>query len=197
VISNSASLTMLEVTDPNPGDTIATAGTTVAGGGDPVPPDPEVAVAGRMYDAGSFDAGSVVTYTVVLENFGPGPQPDNPGDEFTDVLPTGLTLLGAEATSGEAMAFVGTNTVTWNGSIPAGGSVTITISARVDAGNGASIANSGTIAFDADGDGNNETTRSIFMVGGEATGIPVLDWRGMLAFAALLGAAGALWLRRR
>ena len=198
VISNSASLTMLEFTDPNPGDTVATADTTVVAGGGPGPdPEPEVSVTGRMYDAGSFDVGSIVTYTVVLDNLGPGPQADNPGDEFIDVLPAGLTLLGAEATSGEAIAFVGTNTVTWNGSIPAGGSVTITITARIDAGSGAAIANAGTIAFDADGDGTNETTRSIYRVGGEALGIPVLDWRGLLALAALLGAAGAFWLRRR
>ena len=203
VISNRASLTMGQfTTDPNPGDTVATADTTVAAGGGPGPgpgpdPAPEVAVTGRMYGAGSFDEGSVVTYTVVLENVGPGPQADNPGDEFTDVLPGALTLLGAEATSGETLAFTSTNTVTWNGSIPAGGSVTITITARMDAPSGATIANSGTIAFDADGDGSNETPRSIYMVGGEALGIPVLDWRGMLAFAALLGLAGVLWLRRR
>jgi len=38
-----------------------------------------------------------VTYTVVLTNSGPGAQGDNPGNEFTDVLPAGLTLVSATA----------------------------------------------------------------------------------------------------
>ena len=66
--------------------------------------------------------GGTVTYTVTLTNTGPGAQGDNPGNEFTDVLPAHLALVSATATSGTAVANVGTNTVTWNGSIPAGGS---------------------------------------------------------------------------
>ncbi len=113
-----------------------------------------------MTVSGTFVRGSTVTYTVVVGNSGPGAQNDNPGDEFTDVLPAGVTLVSANATSGTALATVATNTVTWNGSIPSTGSVTITITATVDAADatGATISNQGTISFDADGNGTNEST---------------------------------------
>ena len=44
-------------------------------------------------------------------------QQNNAGNEFIDVLPASLTLVSASATSGTAVANVGTNTVTWNGAI--------------------------------------------------------------------------------
>ena len=56
-----------------------------------------------------------MTYTVILDNSGAANQGDNAGDEFVDVLPGGLTLVSAAATSGTAIANVGTNTVNWNG----------------------------------------------------------------------------------
>ena len=65
--------------------------------------------------------------------------------------------MSATATSGTAVANVGTNTVTWNGSIPAGGSVTFTINATIlPAAAGTTVSNQGTIAFDGDGNGTNE-----------------------------------------
>jgi len=76
--------------------------------------------------AGSFVRGGTVTYTVTLTNNGSVPLNDNPGDEFTDVLPADLALTSANATSGTAVATMATNTVTWNGPIAANGSVTIT-----------------------------------------------------------------------
>jgi len=69
--------------------------------------------------SGNFTVGGAVTYTIVLTNAGPGDQGDNPGDEFTDTLPPSLTVTGASSSSGSAVA-VG-NTVSWNGSILAGG----------------------------------------------------------------------------
>ena len=53
--------------------------------------------------SGTFVEGGTVTYTVSLTNSGPRfDQQDNPGDEFTDVLPAQLTLVSADATSGTA-----------------------------------------------------------------------------------------------
>jgi CSLREA domain-containing protein/uncharacterized repeat protein (TIGR01451 family) len=116
-------------------------------------------VSGTKTVTGSFTPGSNVTYTVVLSNAGPGTQFDNPGNEFTDLLPSGLTLTSATATSGTATSNVPPNTVTWNGSIAAGGSVTITISASINSGtNGQTISNQGMISYDADGNGTNETS---------------------------------------
>jgi len=109
--------------------------------------------------AGSFVPGSTVTYTVTLNNSAATAQLDNPGNEFTDVLPASLTLVSANASSGTAVATVGTNTVTWNGRIAGNGSVTITITATVNAGTaGATISNQGTVSYDADGNGSNEAT---------------------------------------
>src|SRR5215208_5210797 len=76
--------------------------------------------------AGQFTPGTQVTYTIVISNTGTA-QGDNLGDEFTDTLPFSLFSITANATSGTA-SVIG-NTITWNGSIAAGGSVTITITA--------------------------------------------------------------------
>lgn len=122
---------------------------------------PSVVIAATKTVAGTFNIGGTVAYTVTLTNSGTANQADNPGNEFTDVLPAGLTLVNATATSGTAVPTVGTNTVTWNGALaPLGGSVTITITATVNAGTaGTTISNQGTVAYDADGNGTNEASR--------------------------------------
>jgi uncharacterized repeat protein (TIGR01451 family)/fimbrial isopeptide formation D2 family protein len=107
--------------------------------------------------SGTFLEGGTITYSVVLTNTAAYDQQNNPGNEFSDVLPAQLTLVSANATSGTAVATVGTNTVTWNGSVPAGGSVTITIQATINAGTaGQTITNQGTVNHDPNGDGVNE-----------------------------------------
>lgn len=108
--------------------------------------------------AGTFTQNGTVTYTVIMGNNGAGAQFDNSGDEFADVLPAGLTLVSASATSGTAVSTLATNTVTWNGAVPAGGAVTITIVATIIAGAGTTISNQGTFHFDGDGNGSNEST---------------------------------------
>jgi uncharacterized repeat protein (TIGR01451 family) len=109
--------------------------------------------------SGTPNSGGTITYTVTLIGTGLV-QGDNPGNEFTDVLPVGLTLLSAIASSGIAVADFGTNTVTWNGSIPASGTVTISIQAIVNAASGAIISNQGTISYDSDGNGTNDVVAS-------------------------------------
>lgn len=110
--------------------------------------------------AGTFNVGQTVTYTVTLTNAGTIGQADNPGNEYTDVLPAGVTLVSANATSGTAVATVGTNTVTWNGSLlPLGGAATITITATIAAGTqGQTISSQGTVSYDSNGDGTNDAT---------------------------------------
>ena len=117
-------------------------------------------ISGTKTVSGVFTPGSTVTYTVVISNGGPATQLDNPGPEFTDVLPSSLTLVSANATSGTATATIGTNTVNWNGSIAVSGSVTITITATIhNLPDGTTVSNQGTISYDADGNGTNESTR--------------------------------------
>jgi len=170
-----------------------------------------VMISGTKTVSGTFVPGGTVTYTVVLTNSGPSAQMDNSGNEFTDVLPSSLALVSAMATSGTAVANTGTNTVTWNGSLASGGSVTITITALIN-GNvapGTTISNQGNIAFDADANGTNESSA---VTDNPATGapndpttfqvqaapqIPTLDGLGLAILAALLALGGAWVLRRR
>ena len=189
------------VTDPNVGNNSATDSTNVAAG----PAD----VSGTKTASGTFAQGSTVTYTVVLTNSGTGTQLDNAGDEFTDTLPATLTLVSANASSGTAATAA--NTVTWNGSIPAAGSVTITITATIPLGAlGRAVSNQGTISYDADGNGTNESTRltddpgvagatdpTVFAVTGSILEIPTLSGLGLAALALALAAFALALLRRR
>jgi uncharacterized repeat protein (TIGR01451 family) len=117
---------------------------------------PRADMDGTMTVSGSFTAGGTVIYTVVISNSSAAAQLDNAGDEFKDVLPPELSLVTATATSGSAVADIATRTVTWNGGIAAGGTVTITIAAI---NNGFwIISNQATMKYDADGDGTNEAS---------------------------------------
>jgi hypothetical protein len=119
-------------------------------------------------------------------------------------------LVNATATSGTATPNVGTNTVTWNGSVPAVGSVTITITATINTGaEGTTISNQATIAFDADLNGTNESTGTsdapgggandptTFVVAGAVSEIPTVSEVGMVLLALSLMAAAWTLLRRR
>ncbi len=117
-------------------------------------------VAGTNTMSGDFAPGSSITYTVTLSNSTTSPQSDNPGNEFTDVLPVELVLISASATSGTATANLGTNTVSWNGTLAGSGSVTITMTATLNnVADGIIVSNQGTINYDADGNGTNEASR--------------------------------------
>ena len=121
---------------------------------------PGAFVTGTKSVTGSFLSGGAIVYTIVLSNSGSGAQPDNPGDEFSDVLPTQLALTGASASSGTAVATIATRTVTWNGSIAVGASVTITILATIDPDHeGTTVSNQGSVSFDSTGVGTNDMTR--------------------------------------
>ncbi len=161
--------------------------------------------------AGTFHTGGTVTYTITISNPSANASPDNPGNEFTDVLPAGLTLVSASASSGTAVATVATNTVTWNGSVPAGGSVTITIAATVNASaGGTTVSNQGSVSFDADLNGTNETTvqtddptvagaadPTSFAAAADVVAVPTLSDFALLALGGMLWLAGWLLLRRR
>lgn len=152
--------------------------------------------------------GGAIAYTFALLNCGPANQADNPGDEFKDILPGGLTLTGASASSGTASTLG--NMAMWNGSILAGDKVTITVTATINAGTaGTTICNQASIAFDADGDGINESSGLSDDPGlpGDAdpccfpvlsaSAIPALSVSGLLALALLLAVLALVRLRRR
>jgi uncharacterized repeat protein (TIGR01451 family) len=149
-------------------------------------------------------------YTITIANASASAQADNPGDEFTDVLPAPLQLVSVSASSGTATADTGTATVHWNGAVPGHGSVTVTIVASVPEGTplNTQIANQGTVFFDADGNGSNESSAptddprttapadaTVVRVG-SAAGIPTLGRGALLLLGLLLGVVAALQRRR-
>jgi uncharacterized repeat protein (TIGR01451 family) len=202
VISNTATISSTTA-DPVPGNESATATTTVQA---------NVNVTGTKTVTGTFVPSGNVSYTIVLTNSGTVAQQDNAGNEFIDVLPAQLSLLSASSTSGAAVATTGTNTVTWNGAIPAGGSVTITINAVIRPGTaaGTSVVNQGTINYDADNNGTNESTRptdspavagasdptTFVVASAEIAAIPTLDELALLALAAILAAVAVMVMKR-
>ena len=202
-LSNTATVTAPGgVTDPTPGNNSATDTTTVASSGGAL-------VVGTKTVSGDFVEGGTITYSIVLTNNGSATQADNAGDEFTDTLPVGLTLVNASATSGT----IGTagNTVTWNGSLAAAASVTISIDATIDAGTaGLSLVNQGTINYDSDNNGSNDASGVTddpgvggggdgtgFIVGQALIAVPTLSGLGILLLGLALTVVGLRHLHGR
>jgi uncharacterized repeat protein (TIGR01451 family) len=111
-----------------------------------------------MAVSGSGAPGSTMTYTTTIGNNGASASSDNPGSEYVDALPSGLTLVSASSDHGTALASIGTNTVGWNGSIPAGGTVTITTLATVNSDATGTVSNQGTVNYDSDDNGTNDAS---------------------------------------
>ena len=101
-----------------------------------------------------------VVYDIQLVNLGDGEQPDDPADdELVDVLPSELTLRTTTADGGTIILDLANNTVRWNGALAVGASpVTIRIEADVAITRSATIYNQAAIAYDANGDGSNDTS---------------------------------------
>ena len=204
-ITNTAAITAV-TGDSDPGDNSSSFVSNVAS---------PAALSATKAVSGTGAPGATLTYTIVLHNTGTGAQFDNPGDELVDVLPSTLTLVSATASSGTAVATVATNTVTWNGSVPAGGSVTVTITATISASAtvGQVVSNQATVSYDADGNGSNEsstltddpstgavgdaTALAITRGAGADAVVPTLGGLGLAALALLVALGGALVLGRR
>jgi uncharacterized repeat protein (TIGR01451 family) len=206
-ISNTASIADngANGTDPTPANNSS---------GDTTPLVSGALLSGTKTIAGIFSGGSTVTYTIILTNNGSGAQANNPGNEFIDVLPIQLALVSATATSGVAVATIPTRTVTWNGTLAPAASVTITITATIQpAAVGTPVTNQGTISFDGNGDGTNEssaqtddpsaagsanpTTFAVAAAAAQALAdIPTATWIGLSLLTALIAAFGIALLKR-
>ncbi len=176
-----------------------------------VEPDADAVIGAKKWVAGTFTPGSTVTYTIVLSNSGIEDMPDNPGNELTDVLPAGLALVNATATSGTVTATIPANTVTWNGIIPGSGSVVLTITCMVFHGTGGGIANQASFKYDADFNGSNESSgvtddptlpgsadpTSFVVVNSPAVEVPTLSAPSFLILGLCLLVAAWIQLRRR
>ncbi len=189
------------VSDPDPADNTATDVTVVTSPAE---------LAGTMTVSGDFRVGGTVFYDVVLTNTSPHAQLDDPAsDELIDLLPPELVPLGTAATGGTAVLDPDTGTVTWNGSIPGGGEVGLAIEAVIVSDPGVVISNQGEIAFDADGNGVNDSLRLTDdpqVTGGEdptdfrvaaIVEVPAASPVGLAVLALLLMAAALVAIRRR
>ncbi len=156
VLSSLATVSAAE-NDPNPADNTDTETTTVVAA-------PFVSIGTRtktvLADSGEFLTGTAVTYTITLTNTGTATQADNSGHELVDALPSTLALVSADATTGSVVADLLGNSVAWDGSLPSGSSVTVTVHATIQPtlALGTAIANQATVYYDADGNGTNEAT---------------------------------------
>ena len=110
-------------------------------------------------DGGIVQPGDSIRYEVTIWNYGCADLEDNPGHEFTDVLPAGLDPTG-QVTETSGTAALDGDTIVWDGGIPAGGSVTIKYIVDLDSGleTGDQICNQGTVHWDSNGDGTNDST---------------------------------------
>jgi uncharacterized repeat protein (TIGR01451 family) len=157
--------------------------------------------------SGSFVPGGAVLYTITITNDTSVLQPDNDTPELEDFLPPELVATAATASSGTVDLDPASDRITWNGSIPPGATVTLTIEATIRSGTeGREVANQGELHFalsldpSTDALGNGATNDglaftedlrtggpTIFQVLSTVLSVPALDTLGLLLLALLLG----------
>ncbi|MFZ2630001.1 MAG: hypothetical protein WA081_07925 [Desulfosalsimonadaceae bacterium] len=108
---------------------------------------------------GAVTPDDTLRYTVVIPNTG---NQDAAGVAFVDVIPvsTAYVNLSVTATSGTASYNAGLGQIEWNGDVDGGNSVTITFDVTVNTGItvGTVISNQGTVSYDSDNNGSNDST---------------------------------------
>lgn len=157
--------------------------------------------------SGTFVPGGAVLYTITITNDTSVLQPDNDTPELEDALPPELVATAATASSGTVALDAAGNRITWNGSIPPDGTVTLTIEATIRSGTeGREVANRGALHFalsvdpSTDALGNGATNDglaftedprtggpTLFQVLNSVLAVPALDTLGLLLLALLLG----------
>ena len=199
MLASSATVSALTF-DPEPIDDLAAQTTAVVS---------PAQVSGTKEVSGNFAPGGYITYTIVLFNNATTAQVDDPDEpEFIDVLPAELTLVDAVADQGTVTT--GAGAVRWDGTIPGGGAVFLSIDARIanDALN-IPISNQGEIFYDLNGDGSNDTLAltddpdvaggsdpTVFDTGG-IVDVPTLQGVSMATLILLLAVSALGVLRRR
>jgi uncharacterized repeat protein (TIGR01451 family) len=120
-------------------------------------------VSSRMIsDDTCIGAGKFLTVQNIVSNAGPGIQRDNPGPEFSAIIPAQLDLVQASCTAGSGQCDLFQGRVEWNGTLNAGQSVTITFQVRIKSSvtQGQRFCLTARGNYDSDGDGNNDTQTS-------------------------------------
>jgi parallel beta-helix repeat protein len=171
-------------------------------------------LAATLTVTGRLTEGREVSYTALLTNAGPRTQRDNPGDEFFIRLPVELDLVDVVASAGQGTADRAMRTIAWNGAIPPGTSVRLTIRAIIRSGTvGKTVISQGTVQFDVHGNGLNEalaptddpvppgpadaTTFVVASGGASPVEIPTLSTAALLLLASLFAASALTALRRK
>lgn len=179
-LSNTANVTSTSPLDPTPGNNTATSQTTIA--------LVDLALV-KTVSPGPYVAGQPVTFTLTVTNNGTVPATNV---VVTDVLPAGMFASSMTPPG----ACTGTSTVTCTAAtLGAGASTAFTITATLPAAPG-NYSNTATVTS-ANGDsapGNNSGSANFTVVPG--TAIPTLDPTALLLFAALLGIAAVIALKR-
>ncbi len=108
-------------------------------------------------NGGTPQPGETIRFEVVICNYGCDDQGDNPGHEFTDTLPAGLTALNFVSATRGTIAMEG-NGYVWDGDIPSGSCVTLTFKAEIDddVEDLTGLCNQGIVHWDSNGDGEND-----------------------------------------
>lgn len=105
-------------------------------------------------------SGNVITVAVQFTNSGTSPQGDNPGAEFTAQLPPSLLALSNSCTTlSGACQIISPSQIEWNGAVRINETIRITFQAQVtdSALVGANLCVTGTLNFDSDINGRNDT----------------------------------------
>ncbi len=104
--------------------------------------------------------GSVLNVEVKLTNSGDGKQTDNPGSEFTALLPTQLTAIAGSCAATKGVCTAGAAQIDWNGEVNPGETVTITYRVRVREGIqvGTRFCTDFKVNHDTNSDGQNDLT---------------------------------------
>lgn len=149
-ITNTATITGVDQADPIPSTNQASRSVTVTSA--------DLALAMSVSNAAPNEGGTI-TFTITLGNNGPD---DASGVAVTDLLPAGLTFVGASASQGSFASGTGVWTV---GTLPEGETETLTLTASVDAATGGTtIVNTASVTAATQEDpvaGNNSASRSV------------------------------------
>lgn len=108
-------------------------------------------------------AGNIVIVEASLKNIGNRIQTNNPGAEFTALLPANLLAVAGSCTSTTGNCAISGSQLDWNGAVGINETITIKFNAQVNDGTpqGSQLCVNSTVNFDSDNDGINNATLSL------------------------------------
>jgi uncharacterized repeat protein (TIGR01451 family) len=115
-------------------------------------------------NGGFLEPGDVLVYTIVLHNIGNAALVNNVDPEFLDNIPALTTYIvgSANTTAGSVTLNPANTQLRWDGSLNPGQATAITFQVTLNSplAHMTQICNQGTVYYDGDGDGTNESTKA-------------------------------------